>query len=298
MLVTTFPGGSGNRALLIPLEDGTRWLRASGCRWSRTAPVPAILEYLPTESATGPTSGIRCRIPTRRSWLCVCACRHARLGESDGLALGRILKQEQDDGWRLSRGSPPNLGAPARSVWSGISWGGFNGLQVAARRPPALKAIITLCSTDDRYADDTHFMGGALAPAEPMGLDLLPRRAAGPGARRRAMARDVAGANGEHCRCSSRAGLSTSGVTLLEARLGVRGLGSDPVPCLRRRRLGRWLYERDSAPARWIEGADQGPDRSLGARLSAYRLPGPQIGFLQEVVALVGPMAQGHRRPA
>jgi hypothetical protein len=44
----------------------------------------------------------------------------------------------------------------------GISWGGFNGLQVAARRPPALKAVITLCSTDDRYADDIHFMGGCL----------------------------------------------------------------------------------------------------------------------------------------
>ena len=43
----------------------------------------------------------------------------------------------------------------------GISWGGFNALQVAARRPPALKAIITLCSTDDRYADDVHYMGGA-----------------------------------------------------------------------------------------------------------------------------------------
>ena len=31
----------------------------------------------------------------------------------------------------------------------GISWGGFNGLQIAARRPPALKAIVTICSTDD-----------------------------------------------------------------------------------------------------------------------------------------------------
>jgi putative CocE/NonD family hydrolase len=43
----------------------------------------------------------------------------------------------------------------------GISWGGFNALQVAALRPPALKAIVTLCSTDDRYADDVHYMGGA-----------------------------------------------------------------------------------------------------------------------------------------
>jgi hypothetical protein len=44
----------------------------------------------------------------------------------------------------------------------GISWGGFNSLQLAARRPPALKAILTLCSTDDRYADDAHYMGGCL----------------------------------------------------------------------------------------------------------------------------------------
>ena len=40
--------------------------------------------------------------------------------------------------------------------------GGFNALQVAALDPPALKAIITLCSTDDRYADDAHYMGGCL----------------------------------------------------------------------------------------------------------------------------------------
>ena len=44
----------------------------------------------------------------------------------------------------------------------GISWGGFNALQVAARRPPALAAIITSCSTDDRYTDDMHYMGGCL----------------------------------------------------------------------------------------------------------------------------------------
>ena len=44
----------------------------------------------------------------------------------------------------------------------GISWGGFNGLQVAACRPDALKAVISVCSTVDRYADDVHFMGGCL----------------------------------------------------------------------------------------------------------------------------------------
>ncbi|HEX2298640.1 MAG TPA: CocE/NonD family hydrolase, partial [Pseudonocardiaceae bacterium] len=44
----------------------------------------------------------------------------------------------------------------------GISWGGFNALQLAARRPPGLGAIVTACSTDDRYADDVHYMGGCL----------------------------------------------------------------------------------------------------------------------------------------
>ena len=44
----------------------------------------------------------------------------------------------------------------------GISWGGFNGLQLAALRPEGLKAVITLCSTVDRYADDIHHKGGAM----------------------------------------------------------------------------------------------------------------------------------------
>jgi putative CocE/NonD family hydrolase len=44
----------------------------------------------------------------------------------------------------------------------GTSWGGFNSLQVAAHAPAALKAIITVCAADDRYADDAHYMGGCL----------------------------------------------------------------------------------------------------------------------------------------
>lgn len=42
----------------------------------------------------------------------------------------------------------------------GISWSGFNALQVAAKRPAPLKAIITVCSTDDRYDNDVHYSGG------------------------------------------------------------------------------------------------------------------------------------------
>ena len=42
----------------------------------------------------------------------------------------------------------------------GLSWGGFNALQIAALGPPALAAVVTACSTDDRYSDDVHYMGG------------------------------------------------------------------------------------------------------------------------------------------
>src|SRR5699024_2693224 len=49
----------------------------------------------------------------------------------------------------------------------GISWGGFNSLQLAARAPEPLKAIVTVCSADDRYDNDVHYIGGAL-----LGIDM------------------------------------------------------------------------------------------------------------------------------
>src|SRR6185295_16138301 len=83
-------------------------------------------------------------------------------GDSGGILRDEYLPQEQDDAVEV-------IGWLAAQPWCsgtvgmiGISWGGFNALQVAALRPPALKAIVTVCSTDDRYADDMHYMGGCL----------------------------------------------------------------------------------------------------------------------------------------
>ena len=49
----------------------------------------------------------------------------------------------------------------ARQQWSngsvgmwGISWSGFNSLMVAMRNPPALKAVISVDSSDDLFHDD------------------------------------------------------------------------------------------------------------------------------------------------
>lgn len=49
---------------------------------------------------------------------------------------------------------------------SSKSWGGFNALQIAARRPPQLQAVIAMHFTDDRYNDDVHYMGGCLLTSQ------------------------------------------------------------------------------------------------------------------------------------
>ena len=150
--------------VFIELADGCRlaariWLPAD----AEAAPVPAILEYLPYRKRDGTSQRDALTHPyfAGHGYACVRVDMRGN-GESDGLMLDEYAKQEQDDALEV-------IDWMARQPWCtgavgmiGISWGGFNGLQVAARQPPALKAVITLCSTDDRYADDIHFMGGCL----------------------------------------------------------------------------------------------------------------------------------------
>jgi len=57
----------------------------------------------------------------------------------------------------------------SRQNWSngkvgmfGISWSGFNSIQLAVRNPPALKAIIAIDATEDLFQDDVHYMDGIM----------------------------------------------------------------------------------------------------------------------------------------
>ena len=148
----------------IPMSDGVRlaariWLPED----ADTEPVPAILEYLPYRKRDGTVERDHMTHPyfAGHGYAGVRVDMRGT-GDSEGICLGEYLKQEQDDALEV-------IGWLARQPWCsgmvgmiGISWGGFNGLQVAARRPEALGAVISLCSTDDRYADDIHFMGGCM----------------------------------------------------------------------------------------------------------------------------------------
>jgi len=149
---------------LIPLTDGTTlaariWLPDDADQ----SPVPAILEYLPYRKR----DGTRERDALTHPYLAGHGYAGVRVdirgsGESGGLLFDEYTKQEQDDALEVIAWLAAQPWCSGVVGMMGISWGGFNGLQVAARRPPALKAIVTLCSTDDRYRDDVHYMGGAL----------------------------------------------------------------------------------------------------------------------------------------
>ncbi len=148
----------------IPLPDGTRlaariWLPED----AEEDPVPAILEYLPYRKRDGTVERDHLTHPYFAGYGYAGVRVDLRgTGDSEGLCRGEYLEQEHDDAQAVIDWLAAQPWCSGAVGMIGISWGGFNGLQVAARRPVALKAVITLCSTDDRFADDIHFMGGAV----------------------------------------------------------------------------------------------------------------------------------------
>ncbi|MBI3674840.1 MAG: CocE/NonD family hydrolase [Rhizobiales bacterium] len=126
-------------------------------------PVPAILEFLPYRRRDGTAERDALMHPyfAGHGYAAVRVDMRGS-GDSDGVLTGEYLKREQDDGLAILAWLERRPWCTGHVGMIGISWGGFNGLQVAAHRPPQLKAVISICSTDDRYADDIHFMGGSL----------------------------------------------------------------------------------------------------------------------------------------
>ena len=148
----------------IPLSDGRRlaariWIPAGASK----NPVPAILEYLPyrkrdataqRDEATYPEfaaagyAGVRVDI--------------SGTGESDGDWDDEYSERELSDGCEVIAWIAKQKWCDGNVGMMGISWGGFNGLQIAALKPPALKAVIAIGTTVDRYNDDIHYKNGCL----------------------------------------------------------------------------------------------------------------------------------------
>ena len=127
------------------------------------AKYPTVLEYLPYRKADFTAQ----RDHRRHPWLAshgyvVVRADMRGSGDSDGVYFDEYLKQEQDDACELIEWITSQSWSSGRVGMYGKSWGGFNGLQVAARQPPGLATIISLYSTDDRMEEDIHWKGGCV----------------------------------------------------------------------------------------------------------------------------------------
>jgi uncharacterized protein len=168
----------------IPMPDGVRL--AADLHKPHGAPedmqFPVLLEYLPyrkTEARSGSYSMYSYFV--QRGYV-VARVDIRGTGNSEGrLIPHEYSDQELEDGeeviaWLASRDwSNGNVGM------FGISWGGFNSIQMAARNPPALKAIIAVDATEDLFQDDVHYMDGIMhLDSWEMSMDLSAARPGAP----------------------------------------------------------------------------------------------------------------------
>ena len=150
--------------VLIPLSDGRKlaariWMPmiADG------ATIPAILEYLPYRKRDGTAPRDESTYPDfARAGYAGVRLDISGTGESDGNFDDEYSPRELADGVEVIEWIARQSWCSGSVGMMGISWGGFNSLQIAALRPPALKATISIGTTVDRYNDDIHYKNGCL----------------------------------------------------------------------------------------------------------------------------------------
>jgi putative CocE/NonD family hydrolase len=148
----------------IPMKDGVRLAVTlyKPAKLKTGEHVPALLEYLPyrkdddeavrdygTHTYFARRGYVGARVDIRG------------FGQSEGTPPDREYSaQEQQDAEEV-------IAWLARQPWSngkvgmlGISWGGFNSIQMALRKPPALKAILAVAATEQLFKEDVHYIDG------------------------------------------------------------------------------------------------------------------------------------------
>ncbi len=148
----------------IEMSDGCRlaariWLPEG----AEDDPVPAVLEYIPYRKRDFKAV----RDAEVHSFFAAHGYASLRVdlrgsGDSEGVLEDEYLPLELEDGLRVLEWIAEQEWCSGKVGLFGLSWGGFNGLQLASLRPEQLGAVVTVCSSDDRYEDDVHYMGGCL----------------------------------------------------------------------------------------------------------------------------------------
>ncbi|WP_240770172.1 CocE/NonD family hydrolase [Nocardioides sp. GY 10127] len=160
-VLTDLPYEVDREVVEVPMADGVL-VSVKLWRPRHDRPTGTILEAIPYRKDDVSVLDDETRFGYFAGHGYVCARMDLRgSGSSGGVLLDEYSTQEQRDicevvAWLAARPwSNGNVGMV------GISWSGFNSLQVAALRPPALKAVISEASTDDRFATDVHYLGGS-----------------------------------------------------------------------------------------------------------------------------------------
>ena len=148
----------------IPMSDG---IRLSARLWlpekKEQSPTPAIVEYIPYRKR----DMVRLRdernhpVFARHGYACIRVDMRGS-GDSEGLMADMYSSEEISDGLEVIQWIAEQSWCDGQVGMMGTSWGGTSSLQMASRKPDALKAIIAVCATDNRFDDDIHHMGGCL----------------------------------------------------------------------------------------------------------------------------------------
>ena len=163
----------------IPMKDGVR-LAATLYMPDGAQPgekFPALLDYLPYRKDDSTAAGDYPKNAyfARRGY--VAARVDIRgFGSSEGRPTDReYSEQEQTDGEQVIHWLATQPWSNGKVGMYGISWGGFNALQMAMRNPPELKAIIATAATEELFHDDIHYIDGMMHVDEfELNMDLAP----------------------------------------------------------------------------------------------------------------------------
>jgi uncharacterized protein len=147
----------------LPMRDGVELAATLYLPDVAAGPQPCLLEALPYRKDDLTSSYTESYLRLRDEFgYAVCRLDLRGTGSSAGDGTDEYPAAEQADlveviAWLAGQDwCDGNVG-----MW-GTSYSGFNSLQVACERPPALKAVCAIYATDDRWTDDVHWRGGAL----------------------------------------------------------------------------------------------------------------------------------------
>lgn len=149
----------------IPMPDGVRlsadlFLPQGGQPGER---FPVLLEYLPYRKIEDRGRNHPLYAYFVRRGYAVARVDIRGTGSSEGtLVEYEYSDREQRDAEVVIDWLSKQAFSTGRVGMFGISWGGFNSIHLAMRRPPALEAIVSVMATDDIFQDDVHYIDGQL----------------------------------------------------------------------------------------------------------------------------------------